>query len=151
MRRLNFLTFFVIIVLSILSSGCGKKQYSAKVNHEVTSKQKEEVLVVADVMPEFPGGVNNLMQWLSENINYPAGAIQQGIEGTVHVRFIVDGTGKVKSPEIIRPSNLLLDNETLRVMSLMPNWIPGERAGKKVSVYYILPVRFKLPTRIPAN
>ncbi|MCC8145275.1 MAG: energy transducer TonB [Bacteroidales bacterium] len=115
-------------------------------------KPQEEVLTYAEVIAQFPGGENNMMQWLSDHINYPTEAAQKGIEGIVVTRFIIDATGNIKDPEVFRSSgNDLLDKEALRVVSLMPDWIPSEHKGKKVAMYYMLPIRFKMPNRLPAE
>ena len=99
---------------------------------------------IVDVAPEYPGGINALMQYLSSNIKYPPAAAEQNIEGRVIVRFVVDKTGKVREVKIMQSIHPLLDQEAVRVIKAMPSWIPGEKDGKAVNVYYTLPVRFAL-------
>lgn len=101
-------------------------------------------LFFADVMPQFPGGDNALMQFLSEHINYPYLAAENGIEGKVMVRFIVTETGAIDQVEIIRSVHGVLDQEAIRVVKKMPRWKPGSQRGRNVSVYFTLPVRFTL-------
>jgi TonB family protein len=94
--------------------------------------------------PQFPGGDQALFEWLGKNIEYPATAIEKGIDGRVVVRFIVSSTGKVLNPEIIRSLDKDCDKETLRVIKTMPDWTPGKQGGKAVDVFFSLPVLFKL-------
>lgn len=113
--------------------------------------KKEEVFMVVEKMPEFPGGMRKMMEFLSYNIKYPEKAHAEGIQGRVMVKFIVNEEGKVVEPEVIKSINELLDEEALRVIKLMPNWIPGKQRGKEVSVYYTLPITFRLPGKAEEN
>lgn len=101
-------------------------------------------LVFAEVMPQFPGGNDALMKFLNENVNYPYLAAENGIDGMVMVRFVVTATGSIDKIEVVRSVHGVLDRETVRVVKEMPRWIPGSQRGKKVSVYFTLPVRFTL-------
>ncbi len=115
-----------------------KKQQNDKEEHEVA------ILSVVEQMPEFPGGEKALLAFLSKNILYPASARESGIQGVVYVSFIVEATGKISKPEVLRGIGGGCDEETLRVIKMMPDWIPGQHRGKAVSVKYNLPVSFKL-------
>lgn len=109
------------------------------------SGQKEEKIYdVVDEMPTFAGGDEALMQWLSENVKYPAEAEEQGIAGRVMVRFVVDEEGNVTNPVIKESVDSLLDSEAIRAVSAMPKWTPGKKDGKAVKVYFTLPVNFQL-------
>jgi TonB family protein len=110
---------------------------------QVPVKEKE-IFSHVEVPPAFSGGEKALMEWLSENIHYPKEAVEKKIQGRVIIRFVVDETGAVTQPEIIRSLDPAMDAEALRVVSSMPNWIPGKQGGKPVSVYYVLPILFKL-------
>ncbi|MDP4189158.1 MAG: energy transducer TonB, partial [Bacteroidota bacterium] len=105
---------------------------------------QEQPYTMVEKMPEFPGGINALMKFLADNIKYPAQDIKEGKEGTVVIRFVVDKTGNVKNPEVLRSVNPEIDQEALRVVNLMPNWKPGLQKGIAVPVYFVLPVRFAL-------
>ncbi len=100
----------------------------------------------AEVMPEFVGGMDSLYSFILANIKYPDWEKQNKIEGTVYVSFIVNEEGIVTKPEIERsvPGSKNFDKEVLRVVSLMPKWIPASEKGKNVSIQYFLPMRFKL-------
>lgn len=98
----------------------------------------------AKVMPEFPGGTKALLSFIAENLKYPQKAIDEQTEGRVIVQFVIDKTGKVSSPEVIRGVTSELDQAALDIVSALPDWKPGEQDGQKVNVKYTLPVVFKL-------
>ncbi|MDR0798765.1 MAG: energy transducer TonB [Dysgonamonadaceae bacterium] len=97
-------------------------------------------------MPQFPGGDRELMKFLSDNINFPAvTCYETGVSGgRVVVRFIVTSEGEIINPEIVRSAHPALDKEAVRVIKIMPRWIPGKQNGKNVDVYYTLPVSVHL-------
>lgn len=117
---------------------------------EVIEKKEEvvdepEIFTIVEEMPEFPGGGEKaLLQYLSNNIKYPAIARENGITGTVYVTFEIDQNGKVKDAKILRGIGGGCDEEALRVVMSMPAWKPGKQRGKPVRVQYNLPVRFVL-------
>lgn len=108
--------------------------------------QEEEVLHYAEKMPEFPGGMSELQDYIKKNLKYPEIAKEMDIQGTIYVRFEVDKDGKITNPTILKsvPNGKSLDQETLRLIKSMPLWIPGEQNGSKVKVYFTMPVRFRL-------
>lgn len=97
-----------------------------------------------DVKPEFPGGKDAMMTFLIENMKYPKAAKEAGIEGKVMVRFDIDEEGKVSNVVALETLEGGLSEEAVRVISEMPNWTPGEKDGKKVSLQLSLPVMFKM-------
>ena len=97
-----------------------------------------------EVMPEFPGGTEALLSFIKGNLKYPQKAIDEQTEGRVIVQFVIDKTGKVSSPEVIRGVTSELDQTALDIVSALPDWKPGEQDGQKVNVKYTLPVVFKL-------
>lgn len=103
-----------------------------------------EVYEVADKMPEFPGGMTGLMQYLSKNVKYPADARAKGIQGRVVVSVIVNTKGKATNATIIQSVSPSLDAEALRVAGTMPDWTPGTKDGKPVNVKYSFPITFRL-------
>jgi len=95
--------------------------------------------------------INNLMNFIYGNIKYPKEAHQNGTQGQVLVRFIVDKDGDIKEPTIVNAIGSGCDEEVLRVVNLMPKWTPASKHGELVKVYYHLPVKFKLADdEIPA-
>ena len=85
-----------------------------------------------------------MMQWLSDNMIYPVLAMEQGIQGRVILRFVIAEDGSVEDAEVVRSLDPACDEAALRVVKMMPKWTPGKQDGKPVSVYYTLPVVFKL-------
>ncbi|MDR1527346.1 MAG: energy transducer TonB [Dysgonamonadaceae bacterium] len=110
----------------------------------VVQDDKPQIFSHVEVMPSFPGGDKAMMQWLYDNIQYPIIAQEQGIQGRVTIRFVVGPDGSVGSAEVLRSLDPSCDKEALRVIRKMPKWIPGKQNGQAVSVYYTLPVWFKL-------
>jgi TonB family protein len=105
------------------------------------SPDENSPLKFAEKMPEYIGGLDSLFAFINRNINKPS----DDIVGTVYARITVLEDGKVSNPTILRsiPDHSSFDKEVLRVIRLMPNWIPGENKGQKVAVEYTLPFRFK--------
>jgi len=106
--------------------------------------QEEEVFMVVEDQPEFPGGTAALLEYLRKNIKYPAICRENNIQGRVLVTFIVNKDGAIVEPEVVKSVNPSLDKEALRVISTMPNWKPGSQRGKPVRVKYTVPVNFRL-------
>lgn len=105
---------------------------------------EEETFVMVEEMPEYPGGINKLMEYLSKNIEYPKAARESGIQGRVFVSFIVEKDGSISNVKVIRSIGGGCDEEAVRVVKAMPKWKPGKQRGKAVRVSYMLPVVFKL-------
>lgn len=105
---------------------------------------EEKPLITAEQPPQFPGGEEELMKFLSDNVHYPAIAAETGVEGRVTVRFVVSKTGDVTNVEVIRGFDPSCEKEAVRVVKMMPRWIPGKQNGRNVPVYFTLPVLFKL-------
>ena len=103
-----------------------------------------EIFQVVEQMPEFPGGMQALMAYLSKNIKYPSVAQDNGIQGRVLVSFVVNKDGSIVDPEVIKSVDAALDKETMRVIKAMPKWNPGKQRGKPVRVKYTVPVLFRL-------
>lgn len=104
----------------------------------------EEIHLRYEQAPMFPGGIEALGAFLSENLQYPPRAAELGLQGTVLVRFVVRKNGSIDQVEVIRSENDMLDEEAVRVCRLLPRFTPGEIDGKPVSVYYTLPIKFHL-------
>lgn len=111
---------------------------------EVVSVWQDEFFKVVEDMPQFTDG--NIFDYLAQHVRYPEEAEKNGIGGMVYVQFVIDTTGKVVEPKVIKSVSPELDTEALRVVSEMPAWKPGMQRGKPVQVSFTLPVIFKLPT-----
>ena len=112
------------------------------VQAEVTDE--EEIFQVVEEMPEFPGGMEKLLEYLSRNIKYPTIAQEQGIQGRSVIEFVVNKDGSIVDPKVVRSLHPKCDEEAMRVIKAMPKWKPGKQRGKPVRVKYTVPVQFKL-------
>lgn len=104
----------------------------------------QEVYDVVEEMPVFPGGIQGMIKFLSENISYPKEAQKKKISGRVLVSFVVEKNGSVSEVQTERSLYPSLDEEAVRVVKSMPNWIPGKQGDQVVRVKYTLPVTFSL-------
>ena len=110
-------------------------------------KPDEEVIepyLQVEVMPTFPGGEQELLKYLAENVKYPRLAREAKIQGLVIVRFVVDADGFVGNIELLRGIGAGCDEEALRVVNSMPKWEPGYQNNRAVPVIYNMPIRFAL-------
>lgn len=96
-----------------------------------------------DVKPEFPGGGNQLINFINENRRYPAEAYAQGIEGRVTCAFVVNTNGNISNLSVIRGVEPSLNKEALRILSKMPQWSPGKINGQAVPVRVIWCIPFR--------
>ena len=111
--------------------------------------QEGEVFTVVEEMPQFPGGMGEAMRFLAKNIKYPVESQKAKIEGRVIVQFVVKENGKVADIKVMRGVSPELDAEAMRVVGLMPDWIPGKQRGKAVPVKYTMPIMFRLDSPAP--
>ena len=110
----------------------------------VVDNKPEEIFHSVEQMPQFPGGEAALMKFLSSHINYPPMAAENDVQGKVIVQFVVDKTGKVSDVKVVRSVDKDLDHEAIRVCQALPKFTPGRQNGRPVSVWYTLPIQFKL-------
>lgn len=108
------------------------------------STAKEEVFMVAEQMPEFPGGMKEMLKFLQENVKYPENAMKNNVQGRVIVQFVIEKDGTPTEFKVARSVDPDLDAEALRVLQTMPKWKPGMQRGKIVRVKFTVPVSFKL-------
>lgn len=118
---------------------------------------KEEVFKVVQEMPRFPGcedlstdeekmecAQTKMLQFIFNNIEYPKKAMDNSVQGTIVVRYIVTTTGKIKDIETVRKIGGGCDEAGEKVVAMMPDWIPGKQRGENVNVQFNLPIKFKL-------
>ncbi|MFY8185552.1 MAG: energy transducer TonB [Bacteroidia bacterium] len=103
-----------------------------------------EPVVYAEVMPEFPGGTEALINYLQNNMKYPQIELEAGIGGRVFVKFVVNADGSISTAEILKgvAGGEGLSKEALRVVRAMPKWKPGKQGDNYVPVYFNLPIKF---------
>jgi len=106
--------------------------------------EEAEIFTVVESMPEFPGGMGELMKYLGTSIKYPPLAKESGIQGRVFINFVVEPNGSISNVKVLRGIGGGCDEEAVRVVENMPNWKPGKQRGKAVRVSYNLPVKFTL-------
>ncbi len=110
-----------------------------------TSKLIEQVIIdTPDTMPEFPGGQAGLFSFLKSKLRYPRIPLEEKIETTVYVAFVVRPEGNITDIEVLRPAGYGFDEEVIRVIQKMPDWKPGKMQGKKVPVRFRMPIKFRL-------
>lgn len=107
----------------------------------------DKVYVVAEVMPEFIGGNEKMLEFINENLQYPENVADYGYGSSfrVIVQFVVGRDGSVSKAKVIRGKDSVLDAEALRVVGMFPKFKPGSMDGKAVKVYFTLPIVFKFP------
>ncbi len=119
-------------------------------SNNVPSKDApEEIFVVVENQPQFPGGNAAMMKFIGDNVKYPKEAHEKGIQGRVISNFVVMKDGSISDVQIVRGVDPLLDAEAIRVLSSMPKWDPGKQRGQAVNVRYTLPVVFRLDKKEP--
>lgn len=107
--------------------------------------EKDKIYDTCDIMPEFPGGQNALLQFLAKNIKYPTEAQQQGKQGKVVVTFVIEKDGSITNAKVTQALYPSLDEESLRIVKSMPKWTPGKmKDGKVVRVQYTVPLTYRL-------
>jgi len=135
-RLIPFLIFLFVI------SSFGSTRYLNQDNNSLQAT--DSVYAVVDKEPEFPGGSEAKFKFLAEKLSYPAEAKEANQQGRVIVQFVVTETGKVTNIKVVKSVSSSLDKEAIRIVSLFPDWTPGELGGKKVSCYQLVPVTFKV-------
>ena len=129
--------------LSLINGNVHKRENPSSKKYVEVSK--DSIYTVTEEMPQFPGGPNELMKYLGENIKYPQSAIDNKIEGRVFVSFVIEKDGSVTNAEVLRGIDKNCDAEALRVVSSMPKWKPGiNEDGDLVRCKFTVPVVFKL-------
>ena len=120
-------------------------QIDAFADQEEEEEEEQQIFVVVEDMPTFKGGgVSAFRNYVQKNIKYPTVAAENGIEGTVFVKFVVDTDGGISNVEVMRGVDPALDDEAKRVIRNAPKWEPGKQRGKPVRVQFTIPIVFKL-------
>ena len=112
---------------------------------EVTEPDENGIFQVVEQLPEFPGGMAELMKYLQKNLRYPQICKEQGVQGRVILQFVVNTDSTITDVNVVKSVNPHLDQEAVRVVKAMPKWNPGKQRGEPVRVRFTLPVTFRLP------
>jgi protein TonB len=133
MKKLLFMSLMAMLGLTTVNA-----------QKTVVAQKNQQVFDVVEQMPEYPGGMQALFEYLGQNLKYPEDAKEQKIEGRVIAIFVVETDGSISNVEVVRPVFPSLDAEAVRVLSGMPKWKPGMQSGKVVRVKYTVPINFSL-------
>ncbi|MEZ4721734.1 MAG: energy transducer TonB [Flavobacteriales bacterium] len=106
----------------------------------------DPIYTIVQEAPQFPGGNEAMMEFVSEHLQYPKEAKDQNIQGTVYAQLLINKEGCIDTSaiNILRGVHPSLDKESIRVIKAMPCWTPGYQRGNPVRVYVNLPFRFML-------
>lgn len=104
----------------------------------------DKVFDIADQVPSFPGGTAAMMKFFIKNVNYPAEAMKNGIQGRVIVQFVIEKDGSISNVRVVKGVAPSLDKEAIRVVKSMPRWIPSRKKEAAVRVTYYAPISFKM-------
>lgn len=110
----------------------------------IDSVAKEKAYDVVEQMPEFPGGMKEMLKFFQDNVKYPESAMKNNVQGRVIVQFVVEKDGTPTEFNVVRSVDPDLDAEALRVLKTMPKWKPGMQKGEVVRVKFTVPVTFRL-------
>jgi len=134
----------IISIATVVGGDDENGQDIADLKEVVTQVKDEPILDVVEQMPQYPGGESELMAYVFKNIKYPVIAQENGIQGTVVVKFVVTKTGAVGEVQVLRQLDPACDREAVRVVKTLPNFIPGKQNGVNVNVWFTLPIKYKL-------
>ncbi len=137
--KIMIVVMMAICLMAVTAFGTNNSTSNAK-SEKIRGKVYEKV----EQMPEFPGGQTALIEYIAQSVKYPSEASKKGTQGKVLVNFVVAKDGSVKNAKILQGVDPLLDAEALRVISSMPDWVPGKQGGKDVNVQYTIPIKFAL-------
>jgi len=130
------------LILMLLMAECCL--ISAHAQKTVVSQTNQKVFDTVEQMPEYPGGMQAMIEFLQTNMKYPEDAEKQKVEGRVMVQFVVETDGSISDVHVAKQVFPSLDAEAIRVVKAMPNWTPGKEKGRVVRVKYLLPIVFRM-------
>jgi protein TonB len=135
---------FLAMMASVLMLSSSVNLMATTPENNPTEDKQERVFDVVEVMPQYPGGIPQMMKFIISNIKYPKDAIKKGMQGAVVVQFVVEPDGSVSNVHVVRSVFPSLDTEAVRMVKAMPKWSPGMQNGKPVRVRFNVPIRFSL-------
>lgn len=120
------------------------EEYVPVAQEEEEVVEEQQIFLVVEEMPSYPGGEQEMYRFISQNIEYPRMAKESGISGRVFVTFVVERDGSVTDVQVLRGIGGGCDEEAIRVIKSMPKWKAGKQRGKAVRVQYRMPIKFTL-------
>ena len=139
---ISALVLLVIVFAPAGANAQNKKVKKAQTHKDTTTDDK--VYEVCEQMPIYEGGNAALLKYLTDSVKYPELAKKHGVQGRVVIGFIVEKDGSLTDIKVLRPVDIDLDAEVLRLVKGMPKWIPGRQNGQRVRVKYLLPIHICL-------
>lgn len=134
MKKIFLVTFFVISISSFLEA-------------QSLSNDTIEILTFAEQMPEFPGGDSARTKFLKDHLIYPKLAFENDLEARTQIQFVVHNDGKISDVKALTRKGWGFEDEALRLVKSMPDWIPGKQNGKPVNVRLSIPILFMFPSK----
>ena len=134
-------------VLKMASVSAYTKDFAIVSVEEEIEESEDEIFLMIEEDPEFPGGIDSLYKFVQENIRYPEKALKNNIQGKVYVSFVVEKDGSISNVRVLRDIGGGCGAEAVRVVQLMPKWKPGRVKGKAVRTQFNLPVTFIIPSK----
>ena len=129
-----YISFSILIIFFTLN----------KTNAQTTNRDSSNSKIIySETMPEFPGGLDELMKFIKSNIQYETNKDKRRGVGTVQVKFIIENDGSINDYiVIVSPLTDYYNQEAIRIVKKMPKWTPGKQNGQPVKVLFTLPIRF---------
>jgi TonB family protein len=119
--------------------------FSLETASQTKKSDSDDIFMIVEKMPTFQGGdVQKFSDWVADNVQYPAIAKENGIQGKVYLGFVVEKDGTINHVQILRSVDASLDNEAVRVLKALTPWTPGEQRGELQRVRFSITVLFDL-------
>ena len=150
MKREKFVMMIVVLLMMTVGNIACAQNVPLIIDpdkvDEYLAERKDTINVYdcVEQMPSFPGGSQKLKEFIEENLRYPKELEETCVQGRVIVRFIVERNGKLSNVKVVKSVHPALDKEAIRIVKLMPRWIPGRQNGITVRVKFYIPIIFRL-------
>ena len=150
MKREKFVMMIVVLLMMTVGNIACAQNVPLIIDPDKVDQylaERKDTINVYDCveqMPSFPGGTQKLKEFIEENLRYPKELEESCVQGRVIVRFIVERNGKLSNVKVVKSVHPVLDKEALRIVKLMPRWIPGRQNGISVRVKCYIPIIFRL-------
>ena len=150
MKREKFVMMIVVLLMMTVGNIACAQNVPLIIDPDKVDQylaERKDTINVYDCveqMPSFPGGTQKLKEFIEKNLRYPKELEESCVQGRVIVRFIVERNGKLSNVKVVKSVHPVLDKEALRIVKLMPRWIPGRQNGITVRVKFYIPIIFRL-------
>ena len=154
MKREKFVMMIVVLLMMTVGNIACAQNVPLIIDpdkvDEYLAERKDTINVYdcVEQMPSFPGGSQKLKEFIEENLRYPKALEETCVQGRVIVRFIVERNGRLSNVKVVKSVHPALDKEALRIVKLMPRWIPGRQNGITVRVKFYIPIIFRLKSSL---